>query len=49
MYSFRLHTLLIHEQTRCIAAAKLVWAEVILNGSEASGPFTNGSALKMHS
>ena len=33
----------------CIAATKLIWTAVILNGSEASGPLANGRALKMHS
>ena len=31
-----------------IAATKLVWTAVILNGSEASGPLANGKALKMY-
>ena len=35
------------EQTGCIAATKLVWTAVILNDIEASGPLTNGRALKM--
>ena len=36
-------TLVLHEQH--IAATKLVWTAVILNGSEASGPLTSGRAL----
>ena len=32
--------------TGCIAATKLIWTAVILNGSEASGPLANGRALK---
>ena len=32
-----------------IAATKLVWTAVILNGSKASGPLANGRALKMYS
>ena len=35
--------------TGCIAATKLIWTVVILNGSEASGPLTSGRALKMYS
>ena len=31
------HLLVFYEQTGCIAATKLVWTVVILNGSEASG------------
>ena len=41
---FSLHPLVLHEQTGCIAATKLVWTAVILNGSEASGPLTNSRA-----
>ena len=33
----------------CIAATKLVWTVVILNGNKASGPLANGRAIKMHS
>ena len=37
-----------HEQTR-IAATRLVLTAVILNSTEASGPISNGRALKMYS
>ena len=37
--------LVLHEQTGCIAANKLVWTVVILNGSETSGPVTSDRAL----
>ena len=37
------------EQTGSIAATKLIWTAIILNGSEASGPLTNPRALKMYS
>ena len=40
--------LVLHEQTR-IAATRLVLTAVILNSIEASGPISNGRALKMHS
>ena len=43
-FSASLHPLVLHEQTGCIAATKLVWTAVILNGSEASGPLTNSRA-----
>ena len=33
----------------CIAATKLIWTAMVLNGSEASGPLANGRALKMYS
>ena len=35
--------------TGCIAATKLIWTVVILNGSKTSGPLTSGKALKMYS
>ena len=34
--------LVLYEQTGWIAATKLVWTVVMLNGSEASGPLTDG-------
>ena len=36
----------LHEQTGCIAATKLVWTAVILNGSGASGSYTNDGNFK---
>ena len=42
-----IHLLVLHEQTGCIAAAKLVQTAVILNGSEASGPLTNSREFKI--
>ena len=39
---FRIHQLVLHKQTGCVAATKLVWTALILNVSEASGPPTNG-------
>ena len=41
--------LVLHEQTGCIAAVKLVWTVVILNNSEVSGQLTSSRALKMYS
>ena len=32
-----IHPLVLHEQTGCIAATKLIWTAIVLNGSEASG------------
>ena len=43
------HPLVLNEQTGYIAATKLVWTVLILNGSEASVPFRKSKALKMHS
>ena len=43
----RIHLLVLHEQTGCIAAAKLVRTAVILNGREASGPLTNSREFKI--
>ena len=42
------HPLVLHEQTGCIAATKVVRTVVILNGSDASGPLANGRALRMY-
>ena len=41
-HAFRTHPLVLNEQTGCTAATELVLTAVILNGSEASGPLTNG-------
>ena len=41
-----IHPLVLHEQTACIPATKLVWTLVILNGSKASGALTNGRVYK---
>ena len=46
---FACSVLVLREQTWCIAAIKLVWTAVILNGNEVSGPITSGRALKMYS
>ena len=43
----RTFTQVLHEQTR-IAATRLVLTAVILNSTEASGPISNGRALKMY-
>ena len=42
-----LSTLVLHEQTGCIAATKLVRIVVVLIGSEACGPLINGRELKI--
>ena len=42
---FRIHLLVLHEQMGYIAATKLVWTAVILNGSKVSAPLTNGRAF----
>ena len=44
-----IRVLVLHEQTVCITATKLIWAVVILNGSKASGPSTNSKAVKLYS
>ena len=44
--AFRNHLLILHEQTGYTAATKLIWTPVIPNGSDASGPFTNGRGIK---
>ena len=44
---FCIHPLVLHEQTGCMAATKLVCTVLIINASEASGPLTDGRALKM--
>ena len=38
-----------HEQTEYIVATQLVWTVVIINGSRANGPLTNGRALELYS
>ena len=35
-----------HEKMGCIVETKLIWTAVILNGSDASGPFTNGKEIE---
>ena len=47
MCAFCTHSLVLNEQTGYIAATKLVWTVLILNGSEASVP--QSKAFKMHS
>lgn len=44
---FRIHPLVILEQAGWIAATKLAWTAVILNGGEASGLLTNSRAFKV--
>ena len=46
MRAFHNHSLVFHEKMGCIAETKLVWTAVILNGSDASGPFTNGKGIE---
>ena len=48
-HASQIHPLVILEQAGCIAATKLAWIVVIVNGSKASGPLTNGRAFKTHS
>ena len=45
---FLIHPLVLYKRTGCIASTKLILTAVILNCSEASGPLTNGSALKRY-
>ena len=44
---FRIHPLVILEQAGWIAATKLAWTAVILNGGKASGLLTNSRAFKV--
>ena len=45
MHMFRIHLLVLYEQTEYIAATKLAWT-VMFNGNEASGPLTNAKCIK---
>lgn len=48
IHCLRTHSaLVLHEQMGFIAATKLVWIVVVLNGSEACGPLTIGRELKI--
>ena len=47
MCMIHIHLLVLHERTGCIAATKLAWMAVVLNGSEASGPLTNSRKFKI--
>ena len=42
-----MHSVLVLREQICIAATRFVWTAVILDSTEASGPFSNGRALKM--
>ena len=48
-HAFHIHPQVIHKQTGCIAATKLVWTGAILKGSEASGLLTNSRAFRTYS